>query len=285
MSALNEERNIKNIVGDLLAQKESNFCIKEILIASDGSSDKTVKLIKEFKDSRIVVFDYSSRRGKSFRLSQLFLKAKGEILIQVDADIRLGGKTVFRYLIEPFLVNTKIGMTGGNSLPQASVNFVQKMIASSIRPYVKLRKSCRSLSVGPLLAFRRKLARSIKYPENIVGEDVYSFFSCLVQGFEYQYVEGAICYYKLPTSAAEHIKQNTRFLEAPSRMTHFFPAKLVSTEDRVPVVLFVVYLLQELVFHPVLSLSIFIINLYCRILVLLKMEKMNSSWTIAVSSK
>jgi cellulose synthase/poly-beta-1,6-N-acetylglucosamine synthase-like glycosyltransferase len=285
MSALNEERNIVNILGDLLAQKESNFYIKEILIASDGSTDDTVKLINNFKDSRIVVFDYSSRKGKSHRLSQLFSKAKGDILVQVDADITLGGKLVIQSLVEPFLKDKKVGMTGGNSLPHAPVNFVQKMIASSIRPYAKLRKRCRSLSVGPLLAFRRKVARSIKYPENIVGEDVYSFFSCLVQGFEYQYAEEATCYYKLPSSFKEHIKQNVRFLEAPTRMTSYFPKRLVAQEDYVPAVPFYLYLFVEFVLHPILSCSILIINFYCRILVKVKGKNLTSSWTIAVSSK
>ena len=40
--AYNEEANVRNLLVSLLAQKETNFKLQEIIVVSDGSTDKTV---------------------------------------------------------------------------------------------------------------------------------------------------------------------------------------------------------------------------------------------------
>ena len=58
----------------------------EVLIYDDGSSDDTVKLIRELKDARIQIFQDGENRGIAYRLNQLIDLAKGTYFVRMDGD-------------------------------------------------------------------------------------------------------------------------------------------------------------------------------------------------------
>lgn len=51
ISAYNEEKNILNFLKSVLAQEERGFRLKEIWVHSDGSTDNTVKLVKNLRSN------------------------------------------------------------------------------------------------------------------------------------------------------------------------------------------------------------------------------------------
>ena len=69
--AYNEEANILFLLNSILAQKQQNFNIMEILVVSDGSTDRTIKLVKSLKNKKIKTFNDLKRLGKGSRINQL----------------------------------------------------------------------------------------------------------------------------------------------------------------------------------------------------------------------
>ena len=86
----NEEENILNLLKDISAQNYPKRNIETILV-DDGSSDKTVQILKENKSR----FDFKlyqlsdSNKGKKQAIKEGVKHAKGKILLFIDADCRL----------------------------------------------------------------------------------------------------------------------------------------------------------------------------------------------------
>jgi len=85
MSTYNDEKYIQEAVGSILDQTFSDF---EFLIANDGSTDKTQKILEAYsnQDKRIKTFHRKSSKGQAFRLNQLIPQAQGKYIARMDAD-------------------------------------------------------------------------------------------------------------------------------------------------------------------------------------------------------
>lgn len=84
----NEEKTIAETVGKILSHlKKQNFSF-EILVADDGSKDKTVEIVKqEFaNEPSVLVIERYDNHGKGYTVREGMLKAKGEIRLFMDAD-------------------------------------------------------------------------------------------------------------------------------------------------------------------------------------------------------
>lgn len=85
VSAYNEEvvieEKIKNCL-ELDYPKEN----LEIIIASDGSDDRTNEIVEKYSKRGVVLADYKERRGKAEVLNQTIPTAKNEIIVLSDAN-------------------------------------------------------------------------------------------------------------------------------------------------------------------------------------------------------
>ena len=65
----------------------------EILIGFNGENQESKKIVSNFQDERIRIFDYGEERGKAKTLNKLLKEARGEIIgVQDDDDIWLPQK-------------------------------------------------------------------------------------------------------------------------------------------------------------------------------------------------
>ncbi len=69
---------------------------REILVASDGSTDATPELIRAFRDRGVKLIELPERRGKHFAQMLARDASRGEILVFSDAGVRLEPKTLER---------------------------------------------------------------------------------------------------------------------------------------------------------------------------------------------
>lgn len=86
----NEEESLKHFyreLTDVFSKEEIKY---EIIFVDDGSTDFSLEVLKMFaRQSKLVrVFSFRKNRGKSEALSYGFLKAKGESIITMDADLQ-----------------------------------------------------------------------------------------------------------------------------------------------------------------------------------------------------
>ncbi len=82
MPVYNGEKFLDAAINSMLNQTERDF---EFLIADDGSTDATEKIIRSFSDERIKYFQ-RSHRGVFSALNFLIEESKGEFIARMDAD-------------------------------------------------------------------------------------------------------------------------------------------------------------------------------------------------------
>lgn len=98
----NEEVDIENCLATLSNQ---SYTPLEIIIVDDGSIDTTLRKIKKFRHVKILT---QKHKGPATARNLGAKKAKGEILVFVDADMTFD-KDFIRYLVRPILKNEVIG--------------------------------------------------------------------------------------------------------------------------------------------------------------------------------
>jgi len=99
--ARNEEKNIGNIIEDLLGQDYQHI---EIVVFNDQSSDRTEEVVRTYavRDERIRLINSTGLpagwTGKNYACHSLALNAKGEYFLFLDADVRISGNVIGRCL-------------------------------------------------------------------------------------------------------------------------------------------------------------------------------------------
>lgn len=93
--AYNEELEIANVLESL---KKSHF-IDEIICINDGSTDNTLSQIKKTKGVKLL--NLKVNHGKGYAITKGILRAKGEIIIFIDADMRGLNDWCIEKLISP----------------------------------------------------------------------------------------------------------------------------------------------------------------------------------------
>jgi len=88
ITAYNEEKNIRNKINNTLAIRYPKDKL-QIIIASDGSVDKTVKIAEEYKINGIEIINRLERAGKENTQKEAIKIARGEILVFSDVATML----------------------------------------------------------------------------------------------------------------------------------------------------------------------------------------------------
>lgn len=138
LSAFNEEKSIESCVRSLL---EQDYPIEkiEILVGSDGSSDSTNQILTDLASAheRVRPFLFTERRGKMSVLNDLVSKAKGEILMFVDADVTIEASS-FRKHVRHY-ADPQVACVSGRLL----LGDTSDGIAGSEREYLSLENKLR----------------------------------------------------------------------------------------------------------------------------------------------
>ncbi|MDP4119777.1 MAG: glycosyltransferase family 2 protein [Bacillota bacterium] len=174
IAAYNEEKVIREKAENLLSL---NYPIEkmEFLFGSDGSTDKTVAILNEYKNiPSFKIFDYK-RGGKVNVLNNLMKEASGEIFIFTDANTMLHPDAV-KILVQSFKDN--IGCVSGQlRLMPTGKNDTGEQSEGSYWKYENIIKKYESKigklsgANGALYAVKRELCSEL--PSNIINDDFY----------------------------------------------------------------------------------------------------------------
>jgi glycosyltransferase involved in cell wall biosynthesis len=223
--AFNEEANIGYLLKDLLKQKEVGFELTKIIVASDGSSDKTVQIVRGLKNRKIVAIDNKDRIGAAGRQNQLCRMSKSDYLLLLNADTLIVDREFIVKLVNKAKI-THADLISANLQELKPESFFEKVLATSMKlkkdSFQSFRKGNNIYTCyGPARLFSKKLYQQIQFGQSY-GEDAFSYLFCLRNAMKYAYAQSALVYYKLPSSLSDHKKQSYRFIESQKRMINEF---------------------------------------------------------------
>jgi cellulose synthase/poly-beta-1,6-N-acetylglucosamine synthase-like glycosyltransferase len=201
IAAYNEEKVIRDKMENCMAidYPKGKF---EIIVGSDGSSDRTNEIVKSYEISGVKLINYTDRRGKISVLNRTVPQASGEIVVLSDANTIYEPDAV-RKLIRHFN-DKRIGVVCGKLIlltkdkKQAEEGYYWK--------YECMLKAMES-KLGALLganggiyALRKELFEPI--PDNTIVDDFVIAMKVKEKGFDIIFEQEAIAY----EDAAQSIK-------------------------------------------------------------------------------
>lgn len=235
--AFNEEANISYLLKDLFDQKLDTLTLKEIIISSDGSTDKTVTLAKSasFKKGAVLkVIANKSRKGRAVRQNEIMKLATSDVLVLLDADVLIDDR-LFIEKLTAAIVQKKADLTSAKVLEIEETALLGKILSSSMdfkrSLFEKINKGNNLYTChGRARAFSKNLYKQIVFKES-VGEDAYSYLYAIKNGFTYRFAKNAEVFYKLPATLADHEKQSIRFYRTQQLFEKDFGKELVEKEN------------------------------------------------------
>lgn len=290
ISAYNEERNIANLLEQVLNQKQNNWKLKEILVYSDGSSDQTVLKAKKVRSKYIKIFHDGKRLGKTNRIKQICKRVTGDALVILDADLFIRSSHVISELVKQFYKNQNVGVVGGNTQPLQPNSFFQRAVYSTFKVFEESREKLKGGHNifgcnGGCIALRRDFIDKITF-KNVINEDDFFYFTCLKQGRIFRHAAKAVVYYKLPTNLKDYLKQS--FRSNPDAVILNFKnlfGTRVEAEYHRPFLFYTRSILKAFLSNPLGTFYISAVTLLCKPFYPLISKNFKLSWYTAKSTK
>jgi glycosyltransferase involved in cell wall biosynthesis len=180
--ARNEEKNIANILTDLIQQQYQNI---EIIVFDDMSTDNTAEIVNGFSksDNRVTLIKSTGLEygwfGKNYACHSLSNQAKGKYLLFLDADVRIGMNLIHKSI--SYTEKYKLGLVSifpkqiilslGEWLTVPSMNY----ILLTLLPLFLVRKSgfpSLSAANGQFMLFNASIYHKLKPHEQFKSNKV-----------------------------------------------------------------------------------------------------------------
>jgi poly-beta-1,6-N-acetyl-D-glucosamine synthase len=211
MSAYNEEGVIEKKIKNSLALDYPKNKL-QIIVVSDGSSDKTDAIVKKYRSKGIILNRVEGRGGKNVAINKSMRLVKGEIVVFCDAN-SMYEKDALKELVAGFAneavgcvsgelryLDAKTGVGKGEGLYWKYEQFLKKQES----------KLGHLLSAnGAIFAVRKKLFEKLN-PK--VANDFQTPQDVASQGYKVVYAPRAVAFEKTASSAKEEFNRKTRII-------------------------------------------------------------------------
>lgn len=210
IAAYNEEDVISRRIENALSLDYPKDKL-EIIISSDGSTDRTNEIVSSYNDERVVLKAYPANRGRAAVHNDSVKAAKGEIVVFSDANT-IFDKDFLRKLVRNF-TDPKVGCVSGRL---HYLNEDDTSVAENIGLYWKqelfvLEQESKIgtlfLTSGACMAIRKDLFRPIEVYYDI---DFICPLDVILQGYRVIHEPEAIAYDTMPSSIGGELKARTR---------------------------------------------------------------------------
>ncbi|MBI3618020.1 MAG: glycosyltransferase family 2 protein [Candidatus Omnitrophica bacterium] len=261
LSVWNEEDVIKEKLQNLLSldyPKEK----MEILIGSDGSTDKTTRVIRGFNDPRIHLIEGPRRQGKMAAINELVQAAKNEAIVFCDARQTFAPNAI-RELVAN-LADRHVGCVSGELIFKEKKE--EGATAKGVGLYWNYEKFIRTResrlhsmlgATGAIYAIRRELF--VPIPARIVLDDMFVPLQIIRKGYRAVMDESAKAYDQAADSPREEHRRKTRTLFGNYQIFGLFPDLFNPLCSPIAIQLFSHKLLRVLI--PLFLILVFILDL------------------------
>lgn len=207
IAAYNEESCIKARIENALAQNYPGTL--NILVASDGSKDKTGEIITGFTDTRVKAHDFPENRGKISVLNDLISQSTADYLVLTDANTEFNVDAV-DILIRSF--TGKVGAVSGELILETDAgNQNQDGLYWQYEQLLKKYESALGGLLGAngaIYAIKRELY--IPLPKDTVVDDFCIVMNIKKQGYQVVYNDAAVATEEIAPSLKEEYGRRVR---------------------------------------------------------------------------
>lgn len=192
--AYNEEANIADLLRSLLLQDTKGYTLSKIIVITDGSTDGTVAEVKKLQSesAAINLIANKDRKGKYFRVNQLFHLCETDILVVFDADVIPNGNKCVSEIVKVFKKNKNAQMVAGHNILLTPNTFIGKIIKANFSFWDEIRLSMPNYHsganyFGTLTGYRGSFVRSFSIPSDLTDPHLFIFLMAEYQknGFRY----------------------------------------------------------------------------------------------------
>ncbi|MCS6992667.1 MAG: glycosyltransferase family 2 protein [Anaerolineales bacterium] len=212
IAAYNEEKVIASKLENSLALDYPREKL-QILVAADGSSDRTPEIVRQFEAQGVELNYIPERNGKMAALVRAMPRARGSIVVISDANNMYNAQAI-RELVKPY-GDPKVGATTGAKLileDERQLSFAEGFYwkyESWIKENETRLSTCTS-AVGEMLSIRKELFQPPT--RKIVNDDRYTVFSLIRRGYRVYYNPAARSYETVSKTARDEIVRRTRMV-------------------------------------------------------------------------
>lgn len=209
--AYNEEKNITNILNELINQQTEKIEIDKIIVVSSASTDDTDKIVEEFckKDSRVKLVKQVKREGKAAAINEFLKHTDDHIIVLQSADTIPEPYTI-ENLCLPLVIDEKIGMTGGAPYP---VDDPETFLGYIIHAWWWFHR--RIPRFGEIIAFRNILG---ELSSTTAVDEAYIQAKMVQQGLHVVFVENAVVFNKGADTVSDLVIQRRRVFNGHARL-------------------------------------------------------------------
>jgi len=214
MAVYNEEKNIKNILTKLAIQSSSQK-VKEIIVVSSGSTDKTDEIVQSIQSPLITLLREKTRNGKVSALKKAAQLVNGDNILLIDGDVDIENNFIRK--CSSCIHSGKIPCTG-KIIPISTENkFFRGLSAVSCEAWNTLREKCDRAgtflypSGYTILLSRNDFIDGIKcISETIINDDGLLSLVIFQKDILFHYCDNLWVYVKFPQSFRDFFRQKIR---------------------------------------------------------------------------
>ncbi len=182
LAVYNGEEYLGRKLANLLLELDYPADRLEIVVVSDGSTDRTVEIARQIEDPRLRVFALAARNGKPTALNLGVEQARGEIV--VFNDVR---QTMARDAVRELVANfddPAVGAATGELVLTNEALRPQLGLYYRYEQWMRRNESAVHSMIGAAGAFsaiRKSLFRAL--PPEVILDDVYTPMQIVLQGY------------------------------------------------------------------------------------------------------
>jgi glycosyltransferase involved in cell wall biosynthesis len=286
--AYNEEHNMDAILKQIYSQKQNGFVIEHIVVVSDGSTDNTVKIARRYRNRGVRVIVGKVNKGQTYRQNEILSFTSSDILVLLNGDLILGDTEVIARLIAPIIRG--VDLSAQWATPIAPRTFIERILYAGfeLKHFIyKNHKNGNNLytCVGHMRALSKRFYSNITFPETSDGEDQYLYFTCIKDGYRYEYTHGYNLFFKLPDNFSDYKKYAVRIFQTQKKFSDVFSGELVRSERHLPIELKIIGCLYAHMKYPLYTFLYIILHMIIQQWALRKPVNGSRTFEIAASTK
>ena len=269
--AHNEAASIGDLLRAVVSQKQNAFKIVKIIVISDNSTDRTVEIARNSGCKKLSVIDSKEQLGKNKRFNQIADKFVGDVLVQIDADMKMADEVTLEELIRPFVENPNVAISCAYHYPANPTTFIEKVAFFGFKIWDRARRDLGKKGEGyycegGLRAFSRGFIDKYRLPENVpLTEDAYSYYYAKMSRCSVAIVKEAVVCFKLPNNYRDYSKQMKRFGVGPDQLKALFGVRAFRKYNTITMTVKLRALTLESLRDPFYALSFICITLLIRL--------------------